>query len=170
MKRFHIHLSVKDLSESIRFYSKLFGTEPTTVKHDYAKWMLDEPRINFAISHRGHSVGVNHLGFQVDSDAELGALRAQVAQAEISALDEKGANCCYAHSDKYWIEDPQGLAWETFHSLSEILMYGEDAVLKPDPDGACCVPLDKPSAAPDENACCFPAVEQADKESTCCAK
>ena len=91
MKRFHIHVSVKDLSESISFYSRLFGIEPSVAKDDYAKWMLDDPRVNFAISRRGHTVGVNHLGIQVDSDAELGALRTQVAQAEISALDERGS-------------------------------------------------------------------------------
>lgn len=120
MKRFHVHLSVKDLSESIFFYSKLFGAEPTVTKDDYAKWMLDDPHINFAISQRGHTVGVNHLGFQVNSDSELGELRAQVTHAQIDAIDEKGATCCYAKSDKYWIEDPQGVAWETFHNLEGI--------------------------------------------------
>ena len=159
MKRFHIHLSVKlsvkNLSESIGFYSKLFGIAPSVAKDDYVKWMLEDPRINFAISHRGHAVGVNHLGFQVDCDAELGMLRTQVTQAEISALDEQGAKCCYAHSDKYWVEDPQGIPWETFHSLGDIPLYGEDAVLKPDADGACCVPMkEKPADAVD--ACCVP--------------
>ncbi|MGH8503287.1 MAG: ArsI/CadI family heavy metal resistance metalloenzyme [Gammaproteobacteria bacterium] len=167
MKRFHIHVSVRDLSESIVFYSKLFGTEPSVAKDDYAKWMLDDPRINFAISRRGHSVGVNHLGFQVDSDAELGALRTQVAQAEISALDEEGAQCCYARSDKYWVEDPQGIAWETFHSLGDIPLYGEDAVLKPDADGACCVPA-REQPLDGTEACCTPAIKNDPEKAACC--
>ena len=108
MKRFHVHVSVKDLSESVRFYSKLFGVPPAVEKPDYAKWMLEDPRINFAISQRGRSAGVNHLGFQVDSEDELKALRRQVAAADLSALDQREAACCYARSDKYWVEDPRG--------------------------------------------------------------
>jgi catechol 2,3-dioxygenase-like lactoylglutathione lyase family enzyme len=168
MKRFHIHVSVRDLSKSISFYSKLFGNEPSMVKDDYAKWMLDDPRINFAISRRGHAVGVNHLGFQVDSDAELGMLRTQVAQAQISALDEKGAQCCYAQSDKYWVEDPQGIAWETFHSLGEIPMYGEDRVLNPDADDACCAPVETQPASTAESPCCVPAGKNETEATACC--
>jgi catechol 2,3-dioxygenase-like lactoylglutathione lyase family enzyme len=168
MKRFHIHLSVKDVSESIRFYSKLFGVDPSVVKSDYAKWMLDDPRINFAISRRGHAVGVNHLGFQVDSNAELEMLRAQIAHAEISAFDEKGANCCYAHSDKYWVEDPQGVAWETFHSLGDIPLYGEDRVLKSDADGACCAPVERQPASPAEAPCCVPVDKRDAGKTACC--
>jgi catechol 2,3-dioxygenase-like lactoylglutathione lyase family enzyme len=167
MKRFHIHVSVKDLSESISFYSRLFGIEPNVAKDDYAKWMLDDPRVNFAISRRGHAVGVNHLGIQVDSDAELGALRTQVAQAEISALDEIGAQCCYAHSDKYWNKDPQGIAWETFHSLGDIPLYGKDAVLKPDADDGCCVPTKQQS--PDAAAaCCISNDKDSADKTACC--
>jgi hypothetical protein len=100
------------------------------------------------ISRRGHAIGVNHLGFQVNSDAELGVLRTQVAQAEISVLDERGAPCCYTRSDKYWVEDPQGITWETFHNLEDIPLYGEDAVLKPDADGGYCIP------AKEQTPCC----------------
>jgi catechol 2,3-dioxygenase-like lactoylglutathione lyase family enzyme len=107
MKRFHVHVSVDDLEANIRFYSAVFGASPTVRKPDYAKWMMEDPRINFAISQRGSPAGVNHLGFQVDTDEELAALRKQVGAAEIAALDQPGATCCYARSDKYWITDPQ---------------------------------------------------------------
>jgi catechol 2,3-dioxygenase-like lactoylglutathione lyase family enzyme len=125
MKRFHVHLAVDDLAASIRFYSTAFGMPPTVVKDDYAKWMLDDPRVNFAISDRGAKPGLDHLGFQVDSDDELTALRQRIADAGIAALDQPGAACCYAESDKYWTVDPQGIAWETFHSLGSIPVYGE---------------------------------------------
>jgi catechol 2,3-dioxygenase-like lactoylglutathione lyase family enzyme len=129
MKRFHVHVAVDDLAANIRFYSTVFGTEPAVVKDDYAKWMLDDPRLNFAISSRGAKPGLDHLGLQVDSDEALAALREQVAKAEIAALDQQAASCCYAKSNKYWITDPQGIAWETFHSLSSIPVYGADTQL-----------------------------------------
>jgi catechol 2,3-dioxygenase-like lactoylglutathione lyase family enzyme len=137
MKRFHVHVSVQDLAASIRFYSSVFGVEPAVVKPDYAKWMLDDPRVNFAISQRSATLGVNHLGIQVDSAEELAALRAQVASAHIRARDEVAASCCYAKSDKYWVQDPQGVAWETFHTLGDIPVFGEQSVSAA---GACCVP------------------------------
>lgn len=149
MKRFHVHVAVDDLAANIRFYSTVFGAQPAVVKDDYAKWMLEDPRVNFAISNRGAKAGVDHLGLQVDSDHELASLRAQVAGAEIAALDQEQAACCYAKSNKYWITDPQGIAWETFHSLSEIPVFGADtktverkgtASCAPQPErtGACC--------------------------------
>jgi arsenate reductase len=107
MKRFHVHVSVQDLGASVRFYSKLFGAEPTVAKTDYAKWMLEDPRVNFAISQRDRKPGINHLGFQVDSASELATLREQAERADMAAVDEPGAACCYARSDKHWIEDPQ---------------------------------------------------------------
>jgi catechol 2,3-dioxygenase-like lactoylglutathione lyase family enzyme len=155
MKRFHVHVSVKDLPESVRFYSRLFGVSPTVEKPDYAKWMLEDPRINFAISRRGRATGINHLGFQVDSDDELKALRRQAADAEIPALDQRDAACCYAKSDKYWIEDPQGVAWETFHTLGGIPVFGEETEAASD-SRACCIPLAKRSGE-NEEACCVPA-------------
>jgi hypothetical protein len=125
MKRFHVHIAVDNLESNIRFYSTVFGAPPTIVKPDYAKWMLEDPRINFAISQRGLKPGIDHLGVQVGSDAELNALREQVGKAEIAARDQSNAACCYARSDKYWITDPQGIAWETFHTLDSVPVYGE---------------------------------------------
>jgi len=143
MKRFHVHVSVDDLAGSIRFYTSIFGVGPAVEKSDYAKWMLEDPRINFAISNRGGKAGVNHLGLQVDSADELAALRAQVARADIAADDEPAAQCCYAVSDKYWIEDPQGVAWETFHTLGDIPMFGNDATPRAEAaPAACCTPKD----------------------------
>jgi len=153
MKRFHVHVAVRDLAASIRFYSSVFGTKPSVVKHDYAKWMLEDPRLNFAISERSATVGVNHLGIQVDSAEELTALREQVAAADIQARDEPGASCCYAKSDKYWVQDPQGVAWETFHTLGSIPVFGENSVTG---SAACCVP-EAPvvvAARPKSAGCC----------------
>ena len=143
MKRFHVHVAVDDLEANVRFYSKVFGSAPTVQKSDYAKWMLEDPRVNFAISNRGAKAGVDHLGFQVDTDEELSALRKQVGDAEIAALDQPDATCCYARSDKYWITDPQGIAWETYRTLGEAAIYG--AATKSEAGAACCAP--RPKAA-----------------------
>lgn len=140
MRRFHVHVSVPDLSQSIRFYSTLFGTPPSVVKDDYAKWMLEDPRINFAISQRGGKAGVNHLGLQTDSDAELGVLHAQLTQADVAAHAEQDVGCCYAHSNKYWVTDPAGIAWETFHTLGEIPTFGGEAEPAVAATAACCAP------------------------------
>lgn len=140
MKRFHVHVAVDDLDANIRFYSSVFGAEPTVRKPDYAKWMVEDPRINFAISQRGAKAGVDHLGFQVDSDEELTALRQQVAAAEIAALDQPDAQCCYARSDKYWITDSQGIAWETYRTLGEAEIFGADTKKTAEAGGACCAP------------------------------
>jgi catechol 2,3-dioxygenase-like lactoylglutathione lyase family enzyme len=144
MKRFHVHVAVDDLEANIRFYSTVFGTEPTVRKPDYAKWMVEDPRVNFAISQRGAKAGVDHLGFQVDTDDELQALRQQVAKAEIAALDQPDAECCYARSDKYWVTDPQGIAWETYRTLGEAEIYGADSKKKASESGACCAPRPQP--------------------------
>ena len=141
MKRFHVHVAVQDLPASIRFYSSVFGAEPSVVKPDYAKWMLEDPRVNFAISQRGLKAGLDHLGLQVETDGELMQMREQVEHAEIAALDQKNATCCYARSDKYWITDPQGIAWETFRTLDSIPVYGSTgkrAAAQTDDKGACC--------------------------------
>jgi hypothetical protein len=167
MKRFHLHVSVGNLAESVGFYSRLFGAQPSVQKDDYAKWMLDDPRINFAISSRGHAAGVNHLGLQVDSTEELKALRDQVAQADIAAVEEKGAACCYAKSDKHWIQDPQGIAWETFHTLGSVPVYGEDAAPVNPPEAACCVPLATRADDAANAACCLPSGKSAG-QSACC--
>ena len=143
MKRFHVHVAVDDLAANVRFYSKVFDASPTVQKADYAKWMLEDPRINFAISQRGARAGVDHLGFQVDSDDELTALRQQIAAAEIAAADQPGSTCCYARSDKYWITDPQGIAWETYHTLGDAEIYGTKTTRTIE-TAACCAP--KPEA------------------------
>ncbi len=153
MKRFHVHLSVENLDHSIRFYSALFGAPPSVQKPDYAKWMLDDPRVNFAISARGAEAGVNHLGFQVESEGELAELRGRVDAAEIAAQDQVGAACCYARSDKYWVRDPQGLPWETFHTLSDIPVFGGDTRIEPAARAASCVPSCAPQPAA-KSACC----------------
>jgi catechol 2,3-dioxygenase-like lactoylglutathione lyase family enzyme len=127
MKRFHVHAHVTDLGASISFYVKLFGAEPTRVEADYAKWMLDDPRINFAISTRGTAVGVDHLGFQVDDASELAELKARAQAADMAMLDEGETTCCYARSDKHWVTDPQGIAWEHFQSLENIPVFREAA-------------------------------------------
>lgn len=146
MKRFHVHVAVDDLNANIRFYSAVFGAEPSVRKPDYAKWMVEDPRINFAISQRGAKAGLDHLGLQVDTDEELDALRSQVAAAEISRHEQPDAACCYARSDKYWITDPQGIAWETYHTLGEAEIYGADARTEAGEAAACCAPA--PGAAP----------------------
>jgi catechol 2,3-dioxygenase-like lactoylglutathione lyase family enzyme len=146
MKRFHVHVAVDDLDANIRFYSTVFGLPPTVSKPDYAKWMLDDPRVNFAISKRGLKPGLDHLGVQVESEDELAQMRAQVGRAEIAALDQENTACCYARSDKYWITDPQGIAWETFHSLNTIPVFREDAAPSESATKAteaCCVPTEE---------------------------
>ena len=125
MKRFHVHAHVEDLPASIAFYSKMFAAVPTRVESDYAKWMLDDPRINFAISTRGGKPGVDHLGLQTDSADELVELKARAEAADMTLLDEGETTCCYARSEKHWITDPQGIAWEHFHTLDHIPVFSE---------------------------------------------
>jgi len=150
MKRLHVHVSVKDLSASIRFYRTLFGAEPVVTQSDYAKWMLDDPRVNFAISMNRQPVGVNHLGFQVESDEELRGMRAQLEAADARMVEENEQLCCYAKSDKYWVIDPTGIAWETFHTLDRIPVYGEDTAVFN--HGESTTPVEAPQAG-----CCVPA-------------
>ena len=140
MKRFHVHVAVSNLQDSIRFYSSVFGAAPTVVKDDYAKWMLDDPRVNFAISNRGSRYGIDHLGFQVDSDTELRRMRQNLIAAQAPVLEENEKACCYAKSDKYWVTDPQGIAWETFHTLSSVPVYGESRPAGREASAACCGP------------------------------
>ena len=138
MKRFHVHLGVADLDQSIRFYSSLFGAPPSVRKDDYAKWMIEDPRVNFAISMRGSEIGVNHLGLQADSADELAGIREQFAAADAASLqDEPDANCCYAKSDKHWVTDPQGIPWEGYHTLGEVRYFNGDNV-EAGADAQCC--------------------------------
>lgn len=159
MKRFHVHVNVRELEPSIRFYSTLFGMEPTRVEADYAKWMLEDPRVNFAISTRRRTLGVDHVGLQVDSADELAGMKAQLLAADQGLIEQTGAHCCYATSDKYWTTDPAGLAWETFHTLGSIRRFGEDTDLNQ--GKACCEPA---RAASSEGASCNPGT----KTSSCC--
>jgi len=129
MKRLHVNLAVKDLEQSVRFYSTLFAAEPTVLKPDYAKWMLEDPRVNFAISTRGAAQGLDHLGIQVDSREELAQLADRLESAGTTVHDKGEAHCCYARSDKAWVRDPEGLAWESFFTFGSETLYGEDRAI-----------------------------------------
>jgi catechol 2,3-dioxygenase-like lactoylglutathione lyase family enzyme len=161
MKRMHIHVGVKDLTESIRFYSALFGAQPAKLKPDYAKWMLEDPRINFAISTRADTIGVDHLGLQVDDVAELRVLREQMSAANISTHSDGETTCCYARSEKSWVEDPSGVAWEAYHTMEDAQIFSaKDAVaeapccMPQTAQAECCVPK---AEQPADTACCVPA-------------
>lgn len=153
MKRFHVHLHVDDLNKNIDFYSKLFGAEPSRVESDYAKWMLDDPRVNFAISTRGNqATGLDHLGFQVDEATELTELKQRAQAADMALLDEGETTCCYARSEKHWVTDPQGVAWEHFHTLDNIPVFNEPERVAAQ-SAACCSPHTAPVQA---QSCCTP--------------
>lgn len=160
MKRFHVHVSVSNLADSIRFYSALFASAPTVVKNDYAKWMLDDPRVNFAISQRGAMQGLDHLGVQVENEAELAEMHDRLESAALPLEVETDAACCYARSNKYWTVDPQGIAWESYHTLGDIPVFGESLDV-----------LTRPSST-EGAACCAPSVGNAlgipVKPSSCC--
>lgn len=146
MKRFHVHISVDSVAESTRFYNALFGQAASVEKADYAKWMLDDPRINFAISQRGAAAGLDHLGIQLESAEALHAMTAQLQSAGLAVSETGETVCCYAQSDKGWVHDPQGIAWESFVTLGESTTYGAE----PNPSdaaaasSACCAPAGKP--------------------------
>ncbi len=190
MKRFHVHVSVRDIDESVRFYSSLFAATPSVHELDYAKWMLDDPRLNFAISTRSGTPGVDHLGIQAENADELAELGARLDTAGQAVVPEAGAECCHARSDKFWTEDPQGTRWETFHTVGRIASYhgakdscqissaravdlqafsgvtqtSNDACCDDTtPQGLCCAP--KPDR-PAEASCCGP-VKQAVKNAGC---
>jgi catechol 2,3-dioxygenase-like lactoylglutathione lyase family enzyme len=133
MKRFHVHLHVQDLAQSIGFYKQLFAAEPTRHEADYAKWMLEDPPVNFAISTRGSATGIDHVGIQTDNAEELAVLKARAQAADMALLDEGNTTCCYARSEKHWVTDPQGLAWEHFHTLGNIPVFHEAAESPPAP-------------------------------------
>jgi lactoylglutathione lyase len=154
MKRFHVHLHVDDLAASIGFYTKLFAAEPARVESDYAKWMLEDPRINFAISTRGSKAGIDHLGLQTDDPAELAEMKVRADAAGMALRDEGQTTCCYARSEKHWVTDPQGIAWEHFHTLGDIPVFSEAKAA----EGACCAPTTrgKPIGIPvkSSSSCC----------------
>ena len=168
MKRFHVHLHVEDLQASIAFYTKLFSSQPARIEADYAKWMLEDPRVNFAISTRGSKPGLDHLGFQVDSTEELIEMKVAAESAEMSTIDEGETSCCYARSEKHWITDPQGIAWEHFHTLGNIPVFNETS--RPADGVACCAPVAQsnavccPPRAANTSSCCTPSTSK----SSCC--
>jgi catechol 2,3-dioxygenase-like lactoylglutathione lyase family enzyme len=161
MKRLHVHVSVEDLTQSIGFYAALFAAQPAVVKPDYAKWMLDDPRVNFAISTRGRTPGLDHLGIQVESADELQEVYGRLRSAGGTVIEQGATACCYAQSEKAWIDDPAGIAWETFHTTGESISYGDGSgenvarVAHEKAASACCAPQ-VPVPAAETSACCKP--------------
>ncbi len=164
MKRLHVHISVDELTQSVQFYSTLFAAEPSVTKSDYAKWMLDDPRVNFAISTRSGGSGLDHLGIQVETPDELQEVYGRLRQADRPMLEEGATTCCYAQSEKSWITDPQGVSWETFLTTGESTVYGDSADLGAIRTTAavCCTPETT------QGACCAPKPELA-AAAACCA-
>jgi predicted enzyme related to lactoylglutathione lyase len=159
MKRLHVHVAVEDLTRSISFYSALFAAEPTMTKPDYAKWMLDDPRVNFAISTRGREPGLDHLGIQVEDNDELQEVYARLQEAGGDIINQGETACCYAKSEKSWVDDPAGIAWETFLTTGESITYGDGtgentARVAHEKQGACCEPQAAAAPAPAACACC----------------
>src|SRR6202166_835391 len=157
MKRLHVHVAVSDIPQSIGFYSALFAARPAVVKPDYAKWMLDDPRVNFAISTRGRQPGLDHLGIQVEGREELKEVYARLDKAGGTVLEQGQTACCYAKSEKSWIDDPAGIAWETFFTTGESTTYGDgtgerDARVAHEKQSACCAPQAAPVTA--TSVCC----------------
>ena len=143
MKRLHVHVSVSDLQQSVNFYSALFAAQPAVLKSDYAKWMLDDPRVNFAISSRGRQAGLDHLGIQVEDKEELNAVYARLHEAGGAVIEQGQTNCCYAKSEKSWIDDPAGISWEAFLTTGEITDYGDgsgERVARIAHEKSCCTP------------------------------
>jgi catechol 2,3-dioxygenase-like lactoylglutathione lyase family enzyme len=138
MKRLHVHIAVDDLNKSIGFYSTLFGAKPSVLKPDYAKWMLEDPKVNLAISQRDRVAGVDHLGIQVESDGELHELAARLRAAGEETRDQESTTCCYAQSNKAWVNDPSGVHWEAFYTFGEATTYGEDEADAPKVESGCC--------------------------------
>jgi predicted enzyme related to lactoylglutathione lyase len=156
MKRLHVHVSVEDIPHAIGFYSALFAAQPAVVKSDYAKWMLEDPRVNFAISTRGRAPGLDHLGIQVENTYELQEVYARLHKAGGNVIEQGQTACCYAQSEKSWIDDPAGIAWETFHTTGESTVYGDGtgengARVAHEKESACCAPQ---PAAKKTSACC----------------
>lgn len=152
MKRMHLHISVDDIKQSVGFYSNLFGASPTVSKPDYAKWMLDDPLVNFAISKRGAKAGLDHIGIQVESESELEEIKDRLEKAELSLLTEEGTTCCYAKSDKHWVQDPSGIAWETYRTLDSAPTFSGQET--PEPSAACCVPAAQKVEFATRKKCC----------------
>lgn len=155
MKRMHLHVAVDNIPQSVRFYSALFGVPPTVEKPDYAKWMLESPHVNFAISSRGAKAGLDHIGIQVETEEELEEIRTRLEQAEMSLLTQEGTTCCYARSDKHWVQDPSGIAWESYRTLDSAPTFNNSETT----EGACCTPVMQaiqitPRKSKEHHGCC----------------
>ncbi len=146
MKRFHLHVGVKNLEKSIRFYSILFGQKPSKVKNDYAKWMIEDPKINFAISTRVSDEGVDHLGIQVENDEELKEITSRLRDADMNVYNEGDSTCCYAKSKKIWVQDPSGVAWEAYQTMNDVEVFSSKTEKSESEDSSCCVPNEAGSA------------------------
>jgi catechol-2,3-dioxygenase len=156
MKRLHVHVSVGDIAKAVPFYSALFSAQPSVVKDDYAKWMLDDPRVNFAISTRGRDPGLDHLGIQVEDQSELQDVYARLQRAGSAVIEQGSTTCCYAKSEKSWIDDPAGISWETFLTSGESTNYGDS--------------FDREARIAHQKACCVPQpVTEPKTTSSCCA-
>jgi len=154
MKRFHVHMHVADLDSSVRFYSTLFGEQPVVIKTDYAKWMLEDPRINFAHTSRAPKPEIDHHGLQVESGEDLSTIGMRLKAAGETVREQVNATCCYAKGDKGWVTDPNGISWETFHTFAESTVFGGDVMpraetTQPQAEQSCCTP-----AAPSAGSCC----------------
>jgi hypothetical protein len=159
MKRFHVNMRVANIEQSVRFYSVLFATPPLVIKPDYAKWMLEDPRVNFAISTHGGVPGIDHLGIQVESESELNEVYGRLQAAERPVIAEGATTCCYAKSEKSWVLDPQGVSWETFLTSGESTVYGDSrpSEYPSPPESACCAPVIAAAPPATEAACCVEA-------------
>ena len=162
MKRLHVHVAVDDLEASMNFYRSLFAAEPVVLKQDYAKWMLEDPRVNFAISRRGAKPGIEHLGIQAETNQELGEIYERLRRAERPVLSEGATTCCYAQSEKSWITDPQGIAWEAFLTSGESEAYGHEPELASLAGAPCCTPETA------QGECCAPK-PNLDSDEPCCS-
>lgn len=152
MKRFHVHVGVKDLTKSVQFYSTLFGQAPTKLKEDYAKWMLEDPRVNFAISTRSQETGVDHVGIQVESAGELAEITERLKKADLGVFDEGETTCCYAESAKAWVQDPSGLAWEAYQTMNDAEVFSAEKAEESEDDEGCCVPEE--ASDDSKSSCC----------------
>lgn len=158
MKRLHVHVSVENIEDSVKFYSTMFGVQPVKQKPDYAKWLLNDPSVNFAISAKGRKPGVDHFGIQVDEEKELQEVRERIAKAELKTFDEGETTCCYAKSDKTWVMDPAGVAWEAYQFMGDAEIFHE-AKMPPAPSTSCCAPKEKKAAEAEkaetkQSGCC----------------
>lgn len=153
MKRLHVHVTVPNIEESVKFYSTLFGAQPIKLKSDYAKWLLEDPKVNFAISSRNQKTGFDHFGIQVEEDSELNEVRERLSKADVKTFDEGETTCCYAKAEKSWVMDPAGLPWETYKMMEDAETFGTDRKEEPQA-AACCAPTTVIQPQKKSSGCC----------------